>query len=186
MQITNSTPPYKKPLYQEEDPATPDPEHQQTAQFPDDYKQKKQPSIGKVVGSNLDSPMSQERDNPYYEEERTLGRKKEVEDPVQSTEYSEQNELEKVIAYRLIFSVDGRPPCELNLENQLFITIEDCNAGKSDELITDFIGNRELVLYEQQPMSQFSFLRELQICKSVEKTISGNNSVSDLLDKMFN
>lgn len=185
MQITSSLPSYK-PLYEEEDQATPDPEHQQTAQFPDDYKQEKQPSIGKVVGSNLDSPMSQERDNPYYEEDRTLGRKKEVEDTVQSKENSEQNELEKVFAYRLIFSVDGRQPCEFIEENHLIITIEDCNAGKSDELISDFIGNRELELYEKQPLSQFSILREHQIRKSVEKAISGDNSVCELLDNMFN
>lgn len=185
MQITNSLSSYKKPVCQEEDPATPDPEHQQTAQLPDDYKQKKQPSIGKVVGSNLDSPMSQERDNPYYEEERTLGRKKEDENPVQSKEYSEKDELEKVIAYRLIFSIDGRPPCEFIKENLLIITIEDYNAGKSDDLITDFIGNRELELYEKQPISKYSMLREHQISKSVEKTISEVDSVSDFLDKMF-
>ena len=185
MQITNSPPPYK-PLYEEEDRATPDPEYQQTAQLPHDYKPKKQPSIGKVVGSDLGSPMSGGNAPPNYEREHILGKRKEVENSVQPNEYREQNELEKVIAYRLIFTVDGKPPCEIIEENLLIITIEDYNAGKSDEIISDFIGNRELELYEKQPLSQFSMFRELQIHKSVEKAIFGDYSGFAFFDKLVN
>ena len=168
MKITNTTPPYK-PVLDEEKPATPDPEHQQSVQFPEDYKAKPEPSIGKVVGSNLDSPMNQHNQVPYQQEDQESDNLQPDPDSSPSKERRDVVEIDPLIGYVMVFSEDGMIPKLPNNDNVLMISIEDWEAGKKEDLVSAFLSNREQKVCSEQPVHSMDSVRHEYLVERLKK-----------------